>query len=375
MTITVNAPNGAVVNFPDGTATDTIKSVMAKNFGGPSSASGGKSRSWDEDVLPSLNAGLNRGADALLGLPGDVWHGARYLANRALGYKDPINDILPTSESLRARREANVGPDYQPETTAGRYAQTIGEFVPGAAVAPEESLGKGLVKYGVVPGAASEAAGQATEGTPIEPYARAAAGVGGGLAPAAVSLAKSAGRSFMEPFSEEGRQNIAARGLRDAFTDPRQAQIDLEAAKATQQPGAGMGEIVPGSRPTTGQLTGDQGALQLERAFANENRTQFHENAYGTGADQQNAARAAALGNIQPTGAATDVSDAIRKGLSDIEANSGPGRPGRARKGAGGLFGHRSRNYAGGARSRPALGAAIWTRRCEGERTEALGGD
>ena len=150
MTITVNAPNGAVVNFPDGTATDTIKSVMAKNFGGPSSASGGKSRSWDEDVLPSLNAGLNRGADALLGLPGDVWHGARYLANRALGYKDPITDILPTSESLRARREANVGPGYQPETTAGRYAQTIGEFLPGAALAPEENLAKGLVKFGVV---------------------------------------------------------------------------------------------------------------------------------------------------------------------------------------------------------------------------------
>ena len=63
------------------------------------------------------------------------------------------------------------------------------------------------------------------------------------------------------------------------------------------------------------------------------------------------------------------------QGTLGHRGDSGPGRPGRARKGAGGLFGHRSRNYAGGARSRPALGAAIWTRRCEGERTEALGGD
>ena len=321
MTIIVNAPNGAVVNFPDGTTTDTIKSVMAKNFGGPSKgAGGGTGRSWDEDVLPSLNAGLNRGADALLGLPGDIWHGARYLANRALGYKDPINDILPTSESLRKRREEFAGPDYQPETTAGKYAQTIGEFLPGAALAPEESIGKGLVKFGVVPGAASESAGQLTQGTPIEPYARVVGAVGGGLAPAVGQVAKLAGKSFLEPFSEEGRQNIAARGLRDAFTDPRQAQIDLEAAKATQQPGAGMGEIVPGSRPTTGQLTGDQGALQLERALANENRPLYHENPYGTGADQQNAARSAALGAIQPTGAPTDVSDAIRAGLANIEA-------------------------------------------------------
>jgi len=329
VTITVNAPNGAVVNFPDGTATDTIKSVMAKNFGGPSSASGGKSRSWDEDVLPALNEGLNRGGDALLGLPGDLWHGARWLANKGINAaaglpgdrpEDEIHDILPTSESLRARREGLTGPGYQPETTAGKYAQTIGEFLPGAALAPEESLGKGLVKFGVVPGAASEAAGQATEGTPLEPYARTAAAIAGGLAPAAAARAGQAGRSFLEPFTEEGRQNVAARGLRDAFTDPRKAQIDLEAAKATQQPGAGMGEIVPGSRPTTGQLTGDQGALQLERSLANENRTAFHENQYGTGADQQNAARSAALGGIQPNGAATDVADAIRKGLSDIEA-------------------------------------------------------
>src|SRR6202789_4451871 len=284
------------------------------------SAPAARSATTAGDVGRSINSGLNRGADALLGRPGDAWNGLRYLANKALGYDDPINDVLPTSESLRKRREGNVGPDYQPETTPGKYAQTIGEFVPGAALAPEEGLGKAIGKYGVVPGAASEAAGQATEGTPLEPYARTAAAVAGGLAPAAAARAGQAGRSFLEPFTEEGRQNVAARGLRGAFTDPRKAQIDLEAAKATQQPGAGMGEIVPGSRPTTGQLTGDQGALQLERSLANENRTAFHENQYGTGADQQNAARSAALGGIQSTGAPTDVADAIRKGLSDIEA-------------------------------------------------------
>jgi hypothetical protein len=134
------------------------------------SAPAARSGSTAGDVGRSINSGLNRGADALLGLPGDAWNGLRYLANKALGYDDPINDVLPTSESLRKRREGNVGPDYQPQTTPGKYAQTIGEFLPGAALAPEDSLGKGLVKFGVVPGAASEAAGQATEGTPLEPY-------------------------------------------------------------------------------------------------------------------------------------------------------------------------------------------------------------
>ena len=319
---TFTSPEGQkyTVNGPDGATQDQAFQILQGQIGGQKMGGAAPGKSAEEDVLPALNAGLNRGADALLGLPGDVWHGARYLANKVLGINDPIHDILPTSESLRKRREGNVGPDYQPATTPGKFAQTIGEFLPGAALAPEETLGKGLVKYGVVPGAASEAAGQVTAGTPLEPYARVAGAVAGGIAPAAGQIAKQGAEAFAEPFTESGRQDIAARGLRGAFTDPRQAQIDLEAAKATQQPGSGMGEIVPGSRPTTGQLTGDQGALQLERSFANENRTAFHENQYGTGADQQNAARSAALGGIQSTGAPTDVSDAIRKGLSDIEA-------------------------------------------------------
>ena len=205
MTVTVNALNGAVVIFPDGTTTDTIKSVMAKNFGGPSSASGGKIRSWDEDVLPSLNAGLNRGADALLGLPGDAGT-ARLSREQGARLQRPINDILPTSESLRKRREAFAGPDYQPETTAGKYAQTIGEFVPGAAFAPEENLGKAIVKYGVVPGAASEAAGQLTEGTPLEPYARTAGAIAGGFAPAAGrSLSRRAKPSLNRSPKRDGR--------------------------------------------------------------------------------------------------------------------------------------------------------------------------
>src|ERR1700733_10001197 len=129
---------------------------MAKNFGGPSSASGGKSRSWDEDVLPSLGAGLNRGADALLGLPGDVLNLAGRLGNKIAGYTGPQRSfpLVPTSEDLRTRREAFAGPDYQPETTAGRYAETVGEFVPGAALAPEGSFGKAIGKYAVAPGVA-----------------------------------------------------------------------------------------------------------------------------------------------------------------------------------------------------------------------------
>src|ERR1019366_3974734 len=82
---------------------------------------------------------------------------------------------------------AGVAPslDYQPKTTAGKYANTIGEMAPGAALMPGNIAGN-LLKFGVLPGAASEAAGEATQGTGAEPYARLAGAVlGGGAAPMA----------------------------------------------------------------------------------------------------------------------------------------------------------------------------------------------
>ena len=56
----------------------------------------------------------------------------------------------------------------------GEYAQTASEFVPSAVLGPG-SVARNAVALGIVPGLASEAAGQATKGQGIEPYARGAA--------------------------------------------------------------------------------------------------------------------------------------------------------------------------------------------------------
>jgi hypothetical protein len=98
--------------------------------------------------LPALNEGLNRGADALIGLPGDAWHGARYLANKVLGSNDPINDILPTSESLRNRREAFTGPGYEPQTTAGGSGVAISGARFITAMSPSTDRDTGLAYTG-----------------------------------------------------------------------------------------------------------------------------------------------------------------------------------------------------------------------------------
>ena len=109
--------------------------------------------------------------------------------------------------STGARAAMGGAADYVPQTTAGEYGKTIGEFLPYALspeLAPEVISGKlaartaariaagNVLKSAVLPGAASEAAGQLTKGTPAEPYARAAGGlVGAG--------AGSLGRALISP--------------------------------------------------------------------------------------------------------------------------------------------------------------------------------
>ena len=80
---------------------------------------------------------------------------------------------------------------HTPQTTAGQFARTAGQFVPGFAAAGGVQAGVGGVKRalgtagGVVTGAGaglgSETAGQLTDGTPFETPARIAGGLAGGM--------------------------------------------------------------------------------------------------------------------------------------------------------------------------------------------------
>jgi hypothetical protein len=67
-------------------------------------------------------------------------------------------------------------PLYQPQTKAGKYSRTVASFAP-AALTPGGPVRKAANV--VVPGLMSEAAGQATEGSQFEPYARVAAAMVG----------------------------------------------------------------------------------------------------------------------------------------------------------------------------------------------------
>lgn len=140
------------------------------------------------DVAKSLGAGALRGTAGLADLPGDLTQllsaGSKYLT----GYETPSFDT-----SFREGMGDLTGgfSERKPETTLGRYAGTIGEFVPGvvgAALTGGGSLGAQAARAGtgfltgaVLPGLASEGLGQAFEGTNYEMPARLAGAILGGV--------------------------------------------------------------------------------------------------------------------------------------------------------------------------------------------------
>lgn len=154
-----------------------------------------------EDIARSAATGLGEGVTGTVGMLGDVqsladdfgtWVGNQLglkplTPEQAAGFKA---DNAPTTAAI----ESGIGFDkikHTPQTTAGEFARTAGQFVPGFAAAGGVQAGVGGVKRalgtagGVVTGTGaglgSEAAGQLTEGTMLEVPARLAGGLAGGM--------------------------------------------------------------------------------------------------------------------------------------------------------------------------------------------------
>ena len=140
------------------------------------------------ELIRGAGTGFMRGSAQLAGLPGTIGDllntGAVNAANALFG-----TDLQTTQEATGApgllsgqniqdalAAATGGASEFRAPGVAGDYAATIGEFLPGALGGPGTML-----RYGVLPGAASEAAGQATEGTALEPYARTGAAIGASL--------------------------------------------------------------------------------------------------------------------------------------------------------------------------------------------------
>ena len=140
------------------------------------------------DVVKSAGAGLVRGGIGLAALPGTIESLGRKGLNMA-GAGVSEDTALPTYGDIAPRVESVTGKLYEPQTTAGKYARTVGEFAPGALF--PGGLAQKVIGNVLAPALGSETAGQMTEGTSIEPYARIAGGVAGAFAPGAAARAVS----------------------------------------------------------------------------------------------------------------------------------------------------------------------------------------
>ena len=236
----VQAPDGSVIAFPDDMKPEDIVGVMQKHFppGGnyQHAPQPQEPRSPMADTAAGAARGVAKGTADVFGIPADIFHvmdrgfqngvlwaaqktglmspeGAENYRQHAAAYQ-PTE--LPTSENLQnwgAQAAKKTGTYIEPpQTTAGKYAETIGEFAPSAALSGVGGGAKGVLgaiaKYGAVPGAASETAGELTEGTPAEPYARMAGAVAPFAGPAALNALKGGARGVAKEVSHLDPQQL-----------------------------------------------------------------------------------------------------------------------------------------------------------------------
>jgi hypothetical protein len=282
--IEIVAPDGTTIKFPAGTPDDEILRVMQENFGGPedseyysepgmtednpidlatadratvaglpqgtwvkgadgtvyalpSPPTEGQARPGDEplargvyqrpfsvaeDIAKSIPTGIVEGATGMVGMQGTL---GQLIGGQPGQYIPGFGIVGPTGEQLNDRLRESLGRDYyQPQSIAGEYARTAGEFLPGL-IAPGGAGAKAA--SWLVPAATSETAGQLARalgggerGTGAEGIARLAGGLGGGLAVGGVNAIRS------------GADNV----LRGAAEGVTPDQLNLAAALRTRSP-------------------------------------------------------------------------------------------------------------------------------------------
>lgn len=203
----------------------------------------------------------------------------------------------------------------------GAVARAFGGPAPADAGALRTTLGAaGNAAVGTTAGAAGQGAEDLLpENSPWRPLANFAGQMlGGGLVAGGMGAARSgmnygAGLArdtlgpmrlpIVERLTGNQLDRIAANRLFAASSDPYALAERLDVANP---------ELVAGSRPTTPQLTGDQGIGRLQATLPQE--------PFQARAAEQNAARVGALQNVAPAGNSGAVRDLLQQRLDQIDA-------------------------------------------------------
>jgi len=194
--------------------------------------------------------------------------------------------------------------------TVGETAQKVfGARRPGSLSATGENIA-----VNVGGGAGAQLAREQLEGSKYQTLGELGGGIaGGGIAQLGVEAARAVPQLFrgvyqyLEPsFGEAAQRRVAAKQLGERASSPARS-LDILENEPT--------EILPGSRPTTFEVTGDRGLGQAQRRAETQTPETFLERQ-----GEQAVAREQVLRGVAPEGAPTEVSRLLRQQLEAIEA-------------------------------------------------------
>lgn len=282
-------------------------------------------------------------------IPDDNLLGSKWISNQfeRVGVRDP-SSVVPTNEVEKLARAAGEGIGYTvaPEMAVGAMGARAPALL-GTLFGRADGV-RAMTGNAVAGGFAGVGAQGLSDAVPeqYKPLAATVGGLGGGglgaLVAGAPRLAGATARAagdYLAPMTAGGRERMAAETLRAASDNPAGLGSALDNA-------AGAG-LVPGSKPTTFQATGDMGLGALERSAAAKDPASFNQRR----ADQ-NAARISQMEALRPDSSPATVADALRQNIDAIDQASLRAETAaldRARQGAEGLGAGRTPETAGDA--------------------------
>lgn len=244
----------------------------------PAAPSSEAEPSMGYDMLRSAGTGIRQGVEGLAGMFGDANRMQGDIASWAAGKlgaspetqqtvgnvarRASFMPMAPTTSELRGASTDVIGDVYQPKTTAGEYARTVGQFAPAAVSGPGSLARKTAMT--VIPALASETAGQVTKGTAAEPYARAAGALVGGVASAGrptVAAAKQAMPAAQSADELAAASNALYRQAEQAGVAVREPAFNRMAQNVL----LAAGRINKDLRPNTAGIVDDVAAMATGR--------------------------------------------------------------------------------------------------------------
>jgi hypothetical protein len=289
----VTLPDGRVLNFPDGTSEDVMRAAIGRLLGADAPAptpertfgqtiyenviGSGEADTFGEKLGQYIRGGtaaVARGMADAVALPVNVAQLGAMGVEKLFGMEDPSMvsralDRLPDTRDMLGAVPV-LGPEsrYKAPGKVGEFLSTGGEFSGGAGLM---SGAKAMLKYGLAPGLASEAAGQATEGTAanVEPFARAGAALltptiagrvvspFGGADKELLAAAQRARDIGLKPSAGQTVGSRVLQGVEDTLSTTPE-QLDDIAAAAMKTVGSDAPRVTPAALVDVGKNLGNK---------------------------------------------------------------------------------------------------------------------